>query len=248
MRKLFFPLFTVLLISLWMPQQAEAQIFSRISSLQHSLVYNNTIPNHQYLDKVIVNIRAWDATPFINIYPRRMEVQVYRHDNSSCPTTSSGVLLGKTSFLSVDGIRYSITVDFAEQLVSCPDPCTVDPYSISVKVIALTEVNRPAHFLLGPNTLCAPVVLPPASEGITAPAEGANIFTGGSFNLTWNPSFFGSISTVQIQVFSNGTLRFSGDVPNNGLYSSYDGPDGTMQVIVTGGGKTDTVNFEYTRD
>ena len=244
--------FAVLFLSVWATNQALAQdIITRVSAFEANLVRNDIIPGYSYIDKVEIKFLGGQASPIIPVN-KWYEVRVYRNESPSCASNSGGVLIGSHSFSTYSRlIRMYFTVDIIDQLESCPNsnnPCLVDPFNIFVEIVPLTQPGQSRHLMSGVTSHCFPIVATTATEGITAPAEGANIFTGGTFNLTWNPSFFGNASTVQIQVFSNGTLRFSGDVPNNGLYGSYQGPDGAMQVIVTGGGKTDTVNFDFTRD
>ncbi|OJJ19888.1 hypothetical protein BKI52_15520 [marine bacterium AO1-C] len=249
MKRLF--LLSVLVLSAWTTNQAAAQVVTTVGTMESSLVYNNVVPDYTYIDKVNVSIRAWDANTILFFRARYFQIRVYRVEDAPCPSTSGAVLIGSLSFNEIVRINQTFTVDVLDQLAACPnsnDPCPVVPYNIFVELVPLTQPGQPRHVISGIQNNCIPVVLPTATEGITSPTEGANIFTGGTFDLRWNPSFFGNTSTVQIQVFSNGTLRFSGNVPNNGRYNSYQGPDGAMQVIVTGGGQTDTVNFDFTRD
>ncbi|OJJ19886.1 hypothetical protein BKI52_15510 [marine bacterium AO1-C] len=242
--------FAVLFLSTWFTNQALGQdLITRVSAFETSLVRNNVVPGYSYIDKVEVKFLGGQSTPLVP-QNKAYDVRVYRNENLSC--TSGGVLIGSYSFSTFSRlIRASFTIDVLDQLESCPnsnDPCPVVPFNIFVELVPLTQPGGPIHMVSGVNTNCFPIVPTTATEGITSPAEGANIFTGDTFNLTWNPSFFGNVSTVQIQVFSNGTLRFSGNVPNNGIYNSYQGPDGAIEIIITGGGQTDTVSFDFTRD
>ncbi|OJJ19887.1 hypothetical protein BKI52_15515 [marine bacterium AO1-C] len=255
MKKAVFVL-SMLVLGTWATNQAVAQNLISTGILQHQIEpeYTNVNPGFVFLDKVKVDLRVTDiSAPYIPVQ-RWCEVRIYYNESTTCPSSPSrGVLIGKGSFMPRfrRTENHTLTIDVDNYLVSCPtSACPVVPFNISAEVVALTPINPPGyrHRVVGQTQVCKQLVAASTTEGITSPTEGADIFTGGTFDLRWNPSFFNNVSTVQLQVFSNGTLRFSGNVPNNGQYSNYQGPDGSMQVIVTGGGQTDTVNFEFTQD